>query len=149
VVFEPFEKECAPPRTVESFDVLPALPESLLPRRSLPPDPLPVQQRNLKRLADAGAAIVAGTDAGNTRTLHGPSLHRELALMVDAGLTPAAVLLSATRDGAKLMGREREVGQIAPGMLGDLVVLAADPLADIHNTRRISMVVRGGAVYER
>jgi imidazolonepropionase-like amidohydrolase len=149
VVFEPFEKECAPPRTVESFDVLPALPESLLPRRSLPPDPLPVQQRNLKRLADAGAAIVAGTDAGNTRTLHGPSLHRELALMVDAGLTPAAVLLSATREGAKLMGREREVGQIAPGMLGDLVVLAADPLADIHNTRRISMVVRGGAVYER
>jgi imidazolonepropionase-like amidohydrolase len=69
--------------------------------------------------------------------------------MVDAGLTPTAVLLSATREGAKLMGREREVGQIVPGMLGDLVVLAADPLADIHNTRRISMVVRGGAVYER
>jgi imidazolonepropionase-like amidohydrolase len=149
VVFEPFERECAPPGTIESFDVLPALPESILPRRSLPPDPLPVQQRNLKRLAEAGAAIAAGTDAGNTRTLHGPSLHRELALMVDAGLTPAAVLLSATREGARLMGRERDVGQIAPGMLGDLVVLDADPLADIHNTRRIAMVVRGGAVYQR
>jgi imidazolonepropionase-like amidohydrolase len=47
------------------------------------------------------------------------------------------------------MGRERELGQIKEGMLADLLILDADPLADIHNTRRIFRVIRGGAVYEK
>lgn len=148
VVFEPFEHECAPPKTIESFDALAGLPESMLPRPAAPPpDQLPVEQRNLKRLSEAGAIIAAGTDAGNTRTLHGPSLHREFVLMAGAGLRPMDILLSATRNGARLMGREKELGQIAPGMWGDLLLLSADPLADIHNTRKIFMVVRGGRIY--
>jgi imidazolonepropionase-like amidohydrolase len=107
-----------------------------------------VQQRNLKRLADAGAIVYAGSDAGNTRTVHGPSLHRELALMVEAGLTPMQVLVSATRNNARLMGRENELGQIKPGMLADVLLLDADPLADIRNTRRTYKVIRGGTVYQ-
>ena len=150
VVFEEFERDCAPPRTIASFDVLKDLPESMLPRPSQPPpDQTPVQQKNLKRLIDAGAIVAAGTDAGNTRTLHGPSLHREFVLMAEAGLTPMQILVSATLNGAKLMGRERELGQIKEGMLADLLILDADPLADIHNTRQIFRVIRGGAVYEK
>jgi hypothetical protein len=148
VEFEPIEHECAPPRTIGSFDVLPALPESALPRPAEPPpNRLPIEQRNLKKLADAGAVIAAGTDAGNTRTLHGPSLHRELVLMAGAGLSPMQILVSATANGARLMGREAELGRIEPGFRADLLVLDADPLDDIRHTRRISMVVRGGSVY--
>ncbi len=150
VAFEEFERDCAPPPTVASFDVLNDLPESMLPRPTQPlPSSLPIQQKNLKRLIDAGAIVAAGTDAGNTRTLHGPSLHREFVLMAQAGLAPMQILVSATANGAKLMGREKELGQIKEGMLADVLILNSDPLADIHNTRLIYRVIRGGAVYER
>ena len=149
VTVEPFEQACAPAKTIESFESLPGLPDPILPRNpNLGPDQMPVQQKNLKRLIDAGAIIAAGTDAGNTRTLHGPSLHREFALMVQAGLTPMQVLVSATQNGARLMGRAQELGQITPGRLGDVLLVDADPLADITNTRRVFKVVRGGALYE-
>lgn len=147
---EPFEAECAPPDTIASFEALGALADAVLRRPAAPlPDPLPVQQRNLKALAAAGALVAAGSDAGNTGTLHGPSLHKELALMVEAGMTPMDALVAATRRGAMVMGREKELGTIAPGMLADVLVLGADPLADIRNTRRIVQVIRGGVVYGR
>ena len=150
VAFEEFERDCAPPATIASFDALKTLSESALPRPSQPlPDQTPLQQRNLKRLIDAGAVIAAGTDAGNTRTLHGPSLHREFVLMADAGLTPMQIIVSATANGAKLMGREKELGQIKEGLLADVLILDADPLADIRNTRKIYRVIRGGALYEK
>jgi len=144
VQFEDFERRCAPETSVESFAILPRLAESTLPRNpTLGPDPLPVQQRNLKKLSDAGAIIAAGTDAGNTRTLHGPSLHREFVLMEKAGLTPLQILVTATRNGARLFGRD-DLGEVASGKQADLVLLDGDPLADIHNTRRIHAVIRGG-----
>ncbi|MGH9311851.1 MAG: amidohydrolase family protein [Vicinamibacterales bacterium] len=149
VSFEPFERDCAPAGTIESFDALKDLPESLLPRpQALPADPTAVLQRNLKRLAGAGAVIAAGTDAGNTRTLHGPSLHREFVLMAEAGLSPMQILASATSNGARLMGRD-DVGRVAEGLHADLLILNADPLADIRNTRRIHAVFRGGSLYEK
>lgn len=144
VVFEPFERDCAPAGTIESFDVLKDLPESVPP----PADNTAILQKNLKRLADAGATIAAGTDAGNTRTLHGPSLHREFLLMAEAGLSPMQILVSATSNGARLMGRE-DVGRIAEGMHADFLILDADPLADIRNTRKINAVFRGGSLYEK
>jgi imidazolonepropionase-like amidohydrolase len=149
VTFEPFERDCAPAGTIESFDVLKDLSESVLPQPQTPPaDNTAILQKNLKRLADAGATIAAGTDAGNTRTLHGPSLHREFVLMAEAGLTSMQILVSATSNGARLMGRE-DVGRIAEGMHADFLILDADPLADIRNTRRINAVFRGGSLYER
>jgi imidazolonepropionase-like amidohydrolase len=149
VEFEPFERDCAPAGTIESFDALTGLSESLLPRPQTPPsDNTAVLQRNLKRLADAGAVIAAGTDAGNTRTLHGPSLHREFVLMAQAGLSPMQILVSATSNGARLMGRD-DVGRIAEGLHADFLILDADPLADIRNTRRIEAVFRGGSLYEK
>jgi imidazolonepropionase-like amidohydrolase len=144
VTFEPFERDCAPAGTIESFDALKDLPASVPP----PADDTAILQKNLKRLADAGATIAAGTDAGNTRTLHGPSLHREFVLMAEAGLTPMQILVSATSNGARLMGRD-DVGRITEGMHADFLILDADPLADVRNTRRINSVFRGGSLYEK
>jgi imidazolonepropionase-like amidohydrolase len=106
-----------------------------------------VASDNLKRLASAGVTIAAGTDAGNIGTLHGPSIFRELRLMAEAGLTPREVLASATAGGARVMGREKDLGAVAPGRLADLVMLDRDPLADVANLETIHRVVKGGRVY--
>jgi imidazolonepropionase-like amidohydrolase len=99
---------------------------------------------NLKRLHDAGVAIAMGTDAGNPLTVHGPSVYWEMEAMQAAGMTPEAVLVSATRTGARAMGRERDFGTVVPGKIADLVVVTADPHEDIAHMRRIESVVRAG-----
>ena len=99
---------------------------------------------NLKRVRDAEIAIALGTDAGNPGTLHGPSIHYEAVVFQEAGLTPMEVLISATRDAARAMGRGGELGTIEPGKFADFVILNADPLADAANLREIARVVKGG-----
>ena len=88
--------------------------------------------------------MVMGTDAGNIGTLPGPAVFREMRMMVEAGLTPLEVLRSATFNGALALGMEGEVGVLASGRLADLVVLDADPLADIGNSSRVRLVMKGG-----
>lgn len=100
--------------------------------------------RLLNAMHAAGVGIVAGTDAGYTYVFPGFALHDELALLVRAGLSPMAALQSATRDAAQCLGRAHETGTIAVGKQADLVVLEADPLADITNTRRIHAVITRG-----
>ena len=75
-------------------------------------------------------------------------MHRELELMAEAGLEPMDILVAATYGGARVMGREAELGTIEAGKLADLVVLDANPLADIRNTRLIHRVVKGGVVLD-
>jgi imidazolonepropionase-like amidohydrolase len=106
-----------------------------------------VALRNVKRLADAGVAIAVGTDAGNPGTFHGPSIYRELDLLQDAGLTPMQIIVAATRTAADAMGRLKQVGTIQAGKAADLLVLDADPTADVRNVRRIRMVMKGGVVW--
>jgi imidazolonepropionase-like amidohydrolase len=89
-----------------------------------------------------------GTDAGNIGTLHGPSVFREMALMSKAGLTPLEVLRSATTNGAQALRLADQVGAIAPGKLADLVILDADPLADVANLSHAYRVIRGGQVFD-
>jgi imidazolonepropionase-like amidohydrolase len=101
---------------------------------------------NLKRVFDAGIPIAMGTDAGNPLTLHGPAVYAEMEAMQAAGLTPMQVLVAATRGGATAMGREKELGTVEKGKLADLLVVAADPTADVANLRRVRWVVRGGVV---
>lgn len=115
------------------------------PQRFGSPD---IAMKDLRRIQDAGIDIVMGTDAGNIGTLHGPSIHREMALMVEAGLTPLEVLRSATTNGARTLGLEGEAGAVQAGMLADLVILDADPLADVGNLQKVHRVVKGGVVYE-
>ena len=99
------------------------------------------QARNLKRLSDAGMTVAFGTD-GNAAW----DVHVELAKMVSAGMTPAQVITAATRNSADLLQMD-DVGVVASGMSADFVVLDANPLDDITNTRSISAVyLRGEAV---
>jgi imidazolonepropionase-like amidohydrolase len=91
-----------------------------------------------------GLPLLAGTDLGSYGITPGQSLHDELELLVDAGFTPAEVLRFATLAPAQFLGLDDSLGQVAPGHLADLVLLQADPLADIRNTRRIAAVIRAG-----
>jgi imidazolonepropionase-like amidohydrolase len=105
-----------------------------------------ILQRSLKKLSDAGARIVLGGDTGLQDDPFGFAEHRELELMVDAGMTPMQAIVAATSSGADYL-RLRTVGILAPGKQADFIVLEANPLDDITNTRRIAQVfVRGRAV---
>jgi len=79
----------------------------------------------------------------------GFGLHDELALLVDAGLSPLAALQAATRNAADFMGQLDRRGTIEVGKTADLVLLDKDPLADIHNTRSIQAVVLSGKLHPR
>src|SRR4051812_24343144 len=113
----------------------------------VPPKRSAVDLANLRKVWDAGVPVVMGTDAGNIGTLHGPSVFREMELMVQAGLTPLQVLRAATVNGARAMGLEREAGTLAAGKLADLVVLDADPLTDVQHLSRIHRVIKDGKVF--
>jgi len=92
----------------------------------------------------AGVPILAGTDVSNPYCLPGFSLHDELARLVDAGLTPLAALQAATLNPARFLHATDSLGTVEVGKLADLVLLDADPLADIHNTSRIAGVIVNG-----
>lgn len=96
----------------------------------------------VKQLSDAGAGILAGTDVGNPWLVPGFSLHDELALLVEAKLTPHEALRAATRSAAELFNSN--FGTIEQHKRADLVLLDADPLADIKNTRKIAGVMLRG-----
>lgn len=102
-----------------------------------------VQDRFLREFRAAGGLVAAGTDAANQMLIPGYSEHEELALLVNAGLTPTAALLAATRDAAHLIGVD-SIGRLAAGTVADLVILRADPLADIRNTQSIDRVMLRG-----
>ena len=101
---------------------------------------LRVAKRNLKALSDAGVPIAMGTDTGPTGRFQGYFELMELELMVQSGLTPRQALAASTRDAARCMKIDRDLGTIEPGKWADFVVLDASPLADIANIRRIASV---------
>jgi imidazolonepropionase-like amidohydrolase len=104
-----------------------------------------VDQQNLKALYDAGVRVGFGTDSGAMPTrIPGFSEHRELEDMVQAGLTPMQALVCATRSNAMLLGIEATRGTLRPGKRADLIVLAANPLDDITNTRSIVTIFHDG-----
>jgi imidazolonepropionase-like amidohydrolase len=120
-------------------------------------DPLPVRKKFFQMELDmtlamfrAGVPFMAGTDtAAGVHVFPGFSLHDELALFVRAGLTPMQALQTATRNPAEFMGRLAELGTVERGKLADLVLLDANPLDDIANTRRIRAVVLAGRYLDR
>ncbi|WP_051300951.1 amidohydrolase family protein [Actinomadura rifamycini] len=95
-------------------------------------------------MEEAGVRLLAGTDTGGPGLFPGFALHEELEFLASAGLTRLRALQAATIEPARFLGRERTSGSVEPGRLADLLVLDADPLADIRNTRRIHAVVADG-----
>jgi imidazolonepropionase-like amidohydrolase len=103
-------------------------------------------------LLEAGVPVLAGTDANDSpgtpaRVPHGESLHRELELLVDAGLSPLQALLAATALPARVFGLA-DRGAIEPGLRADLILVEEDPLQDIRATRSISRIWCGGVEHE-
>jgi imidazolonepropionase-like amidohydrolase len=151
----PEEASRADPEILAAMDDLNQIPADKLPKRvakwmaEAKPAVAPVVgMQNLKRVRDAGITIVMGTDAGNIGVVHGPSIYREMRLMQESGMTPLEILRAATTNGAKALGREKELGAVEAGRLADLVLLDADPLADSGNLARINRVIKDGVVYD-
>ena len=94
-----------------------------------------------------GVRITTASDTRNPWMTPGASLHREMELLVDAGIPPLEVLRIATLNGAASLGVESETGSLEVGKQADLIVLSADPSADVGNVRRIELVVRAGIAY--
>jgi imidazolonepropionase-like amidohydrolase len=98
----------------------------------------------IKALHDAGAGLLLGSDAPQWFNVPGFSLHREMEVMAQAGLTPYEVLRTGTVHPAIYFGEEATSGQVAEGMRADLILLDANPLEDLANAGRIAGVIRDG-----
>ena len=105
--------------------------------------------RFTKLLYDRGVNLAVGTDTPNPWAAPGTSFHREMELYAQAGIPPLQVLRLATQAGAKALGIDAEVGSIQPGKIADLVLLDADPVANISNTRRIAWVMQSGKILQK
>jgi len=99
------------------------------------PAELAIAKRNTKRLADAGVPIAVGSTGDP---------YREMELLVEAGLSPADVLLDATHNGALVLGRLNDTGTIEPGKRADLLLLSANPAEDIRNLRKAVRTMHDG-----
>jgi imidazolonepropionase-like amidohydrolase len=122
--------------------------KSSFPGPTAPADALKIPGDTVKALKAAEVRILAGTDCSNPGTAHGASMHRELALLVDAGLSPVEALAAATAQTAAAFGLS-DRGRIAPGVRADLVLVDGDPTVDIKATRKIVGVWKQGQRIDR
>jgi imidazolonepropionase-like amidohydrolase len=97
----------------------------------------------------ARVSLLAGSDSLDPFVFPGDSLHQELAEFVRAGFTPMEALQSATRGAAEFLGREKDLDTVEMGHIADLVLLSANPLENIANTRQVWAVIRNGSYYDR
>ena len=108
-----------------------------------------VDLRNTRRLEEAGVPIAVGSDGGSAIDFPGLMTHRELELLVEAGLTPMQVLVAATRNGALALRKLDELGTIEPGKRADLLLVSANPTEDVRNLRKIDRIMLDGQWVDR
>lgn len=137
--FEPGVLKVAPELAAQLIDVGPPGPNAGLQEKAF--DKMVEAVGVLHR---AGVTIVAGTD----QTVPGYSLYREIELYVQAGFTPMEAIQAATIVPARVMGLDRELGTVEAGKRGDVIVLGANPLDNIHNIRTVESVITGGRMYK-
>jgi imidazolonepropionase-like amidohydrolase len=121
------------------------------PQRALLKAGFEMNKINLKKLADAGVRIALGTDSGGAADrffVQGYSEHREMELMVQAGLTPMQVIQSFSKGASEALGNSKEFGTLAKGKAADLLVLEKNPLENITNMRSIQSIYLGGKKFE-
>ncbi len=116
--------------------------------RAVPFD-LAAAKQNLAVAYRTGVILVTGTDAGNPMVVHGPGVHRELQLWVEAGIPPAAALQGATYNAARLLRADQRIGLIRKGYEANLLLVDGNPLQDISATERISTVFFKGERVDR
>ncbi|MGE0461985.1 MAG: amidohydrolase family protein [Vicinamibacterales bacterium] len=104
---------------------------------------------NLARVHASGNTVVVATDAGNPLTLHGPSIYNEMEAMQAAGIPAADIVVMATRNGARVMRRERDFGTLEAGRIADLLVLTEDPRTDVRAFRSLTHVMRAGRLHRQ
>ena len=105
--------------------------------------------RLIKMMYDNGVELLSGTDIPNFGLLPGGSLHHELELLVEAGISPLDVIKIATRNGAHALGILNKVGTIENGKEADMIVLAANPIDNISNTKKIEAIINDGKLVDR
>jgi imidazolonepropionase-like amidohydrolase len=144
-------------RRLQSIDTHHTIPPEVYARFGAMESPIPPAAReaifgtvrtNAQKVQRAGLLVVAGTDTTVSGVLLGVSSQAELSLLVEDGLTTQEALAAATINAATMLGRQELQGSVNPGKLADLVILNADPLADIGNIRQVYRVVKGGVVYD-
>ncbi len=99
---------------------------------------------NLMNAYKAGVLLITGSDAGNMLVIHGPTIQHELELWVKAGIPSAIALQAATYNAAKVLRADDRIGSIQQGRDATMILLEGDPLQDISNTERISLVMFRG-----
>ena len=103
-------------------------------------------KQTVKILHSAGVNIAAGTDSGTPGVVIGKGLHKELELMVEAGISPMEAITAATRNAADNLGKANELGTIESRKLADIIAVSGDPLKDIRDTREIKLVIKDGKI---
>lgn len=106
-------------------------------------------KRNVKKLLDAGVLLAAGTDAPYPGVFQGEALHREMELLVAAGLTPLQAIRLATSNAARIMHAEGEWGSLQAGRAANVVIVAGNPAERISDTRKVETVVLNGRILDR
>lgn len=146
----PIEARCGDPEVIATWDDLEKLPKAARPpmpaavRRGSSPEGRSILLENARLLHRAGVPLAVGTNGGNVGTLQGPSFHRELSMLAEAGVPLGDVLVAATRNGALALGLLEIRGTIERGKAADLLVLAKDPLESVDAFAAIERVFAAG-----
>jgi imidazolonepropionase-like amidohydrolase len=103
----------------------------------------PIAQENIRKIHAGGGVVACGTDQSS-----GPAVHRELELLAAAGIAPLDVIRIATYNSAVFLGKADQLGSVQAGRLADLVLLNADPGANIDNAKQIAFVMKNGEIID-
>jgi len=144
----PIEKRCGDPEVIETFTTA-NIPELSREKLAKVNANLNMAKENAAKLYRAGVPIATGSDAGVPGVLHGPTLHYELKLLSEIGMSNQDIIKAATLNAARVAGKDDLVGSIEAGKLADFLILRADPLKDISNLQEIETVVKDGIALDQ